>query len=54
MMDKCVFGVLITGIILTLLVGPLYFFSDIGGFVAINPVESAFVGFSFIITKNMS
>jgi hypothetical protein len=52
--DKCIFGVLFTGVFLMLLVGPLYFFSDIGGFVYINPVQSAIVGISFIITKNMS
>jgi len=37
-MDKCIFGVLFTGIFLALLIGPLYFFSDIGGFVTYNPV----------------
>ena len=39
---------------LALLVGPIYFFSDIGGFVVLNPVDSVFLGLSFIITKNMS
>jgi hypothetical protein len=36
------------------LVGPIFFFSDLGGFVVENPVESAFVGLSFIINKNMT
>ena len=31
-LDKCIFGWLISTVMLTLLVGPLYFFSDIGGF----------------------
>lgn len=38
MMDKCIFGVLISSIFLTILVGPIYFFSDIGGFIQTNPV----------------
>jgi hypothetical protein len=37
-----------------MLVGPIYFFSDIGGFIQINPVESASLGLSFIITKNIT
>jgi hypothetical protein len=52
MIDKCVFGVVITGVILTLLVGPLYFFSDIGGFVAPNPITSAAVSYSFLLMRN--
>lgn len=52
--DKCVFGVLITGIILTLLVGPLWFFSDVGGFVAPNPITKAVVSYSFILSQNLT
>lgn len=53
-LDKCIFGVLITGIILALLVGPLWFFSDVGGFIAPNPVTAATISFSFVIHKTMS
>lgn len=54
MIDKCIFGVLFTGFVLALLVGPIYFFSDIGGFVVENPVETASFAVSFIINKNIS
>jgi hypothetical protein len=37
-MDKCIFGVLISSIILGALIGPIFFFSDYGGFIAPNPV----------------
>jgi len=37
-LDKIIFGWLFSTIILLLLVGPLFFFSDAGGFVAPNPV----------------
>jgi hypothetical protein len=37
-LDKCIFGWLITSIVLLLLVGPFIFFSEIGGFTAPNPV----------------
>jgi len=35
-------------------VGPLWFFSDAGGFVAPNPVQSAFISFAFVITKDLT
>jgi hypothetical protein len=38
LIDKIIFGWLITFIVLMLLVGPFIFFSDIGGFTAPNPV----------------
>ena len=54
MFDKCLFGVFITGIILMMLVGPLYFFSDYGGFIAPNPVNNGDIKLSFIVDKTMS
>lgn len=52
--EKCIFGVLLSTIIMVLLAGPLWFFSDIGGFVAPNPVQSANLELSFIIQKNLT
>jgi len=52
--DKCVFGVIFTGVFLTLLVGPLWFFSEVGGFIAPNPVKKAYISFAFVITKNLT
>jgi hypothetical protein len=53
-MDKCIFGVLISSVILFILIGPLFFFSDYGGFVAPNPVTEGELQFSFVIKRNMS
>jgi len=52
-LDKCIFGALLSAIIMVLLVGPLWFFSDIGGFVAPNPVQSARLELDFIIEKKL-
>jgi len=54
LLDKCIFGVLISSVILFLLVGPLVFFSDIGGFVAPNPVLSGDVKVALVIKKTLS
>jgi len=54
MLDKCIFGVLISMVILFLLVGPLVFFSDIGGFVAPNPVLSADIQVALVMKKTLS
>lgn len=40
-LDKIIFGWIFSSIILMFLVGPLFFFSDAGGFVAPNPVNEA-------------
>lgn len=53
-LDKCIFGVLISTVILFLLVGPLVFFSDVGGFVAPNPVLSADIKVALVITKTLN
>lgn len=53
-LDKCLFGWLISCVILGLLVGPLLFFSDAGGFVAPNPVHSGSVQLDFLIDKRLS
>jgi len=54
LLDKCIFGVLISVVILFLLVGPLVFFSDIGGFVAPNPVQSADIQVALVINKTLT
>ena len=43
LLDKIIFGVLIGGVILFLLIGPIYFFSDYGGLIAPNPVQSGLI-----------
>jgi len=53
-LDKCIFGVLFTGVILSLLVGPLWFFSEVGGFIAPNPVQQAQISFAFVVSKTLS
>jgi piezo-type mechanosensitive ion channel component 1/2 len=53
-LDKCIFGVCISVIILFLLVGPLVFFSDVGGFVRPNPVRSADIEVALVITKTLN
>lgn len=53
-MDKCIFGVLISSIILGMLIGPIFFFSDYGGFIAPNPVQSGKIDVQFIIDKTTS
>ena len=35
--DKFIFGYLVTGILLTLLIGPFVFFSELGHFIVPNP-----------------
>jgi piezo-type mechanosensitive ion channel component 1/2 len=53
-LDKIIFGWLFSTIIMLLLVGPLFFFSDVGGFVAPNPVSSGDFKISMIITKQLT
>ena len=36
------------------MIGPLYFFSDAGGFVAPNPVKQADITLDLIIARNVS
>lgn len=53
-LDKVIFGFLFSSIILFLLVGPMVFFSDIGGFVAPNPASDGDVQVAFVIEKHFS
>lgn len=52
--DKCLFGVVIGGVILTMLIGPIYFFSDYGGFIAPNPVQTGLIQIAIIVSKQVS
>lgn len=54
LLDKIIFGWLITGAILLLLIGPLLFFSDAGGFTGFNPAQRGDITVSFIIDKQTS
>jgi len=53
-LDKFIFGWLIGGILLTLIVGPFIFFSDIGGFIQNNPVSGGDIKIDFVINKFIS
>lgn len=52
--DKLIFGYLFGGILLTLMVGPFIFFSDIGGFIQPNPVSTGDISIDFVINKRES
>ena len=52
--DKIIFGYLIGGILLLLMVGPFIFFSDIGGFTAPNPVTAGDITIDFVISSRIS
>jgi hypothetical protein len=54
LLDKCIFGVVIGGVILTMLIGPIYFFSDYGGFIAPNPVQTGLIQIAIIVSKSVS
>ena len=51
--DKCIFGALFSTIIIALLIGPFYFFSEYGGFTGENPVTSAQLEVSLVISKTV-
>jgi hypothetical protein len=52
--EKCLFGVLMTSIVMILMVGPFLLFSDlIPGLIAINPVLSADIQLSFVLNETM-
>lgn len=53
-MEKCIWGYLISGVILALLVGPLYFFSDAGNFIQTNPVQTGTLSLDFVIQRELS
>ena len=53
-MDKCLFGVLISAILLLFLAGPFWFFSEYGGFIATNPATGGSLTVQFIVSKNTS
>jgi len=52
-MEKCIFGVFISSILMVMLVGPFFLFSEYGGLVQSNPVLGGNIEFSFIIEKNL-
>jgi hypothetical protein len=52
-MDKCIFGWIMTLVIMGVLVGPFYLFSDYGGFIQPNPVLKADISVAFIVNKTI-
>lgn len=52
--DKFVFGGLITGVILVILIGPFYFFSEFSSFIEPNPVQSGEIEIRLNIKKRVS
>jgi hypothetical protein len=52
--DKCIFGVLFSFIMLGLMAGPFLLFSEYGGLIAPNPVLKADLKVSFLINSTHS
>jgi hypothetical protein len=52
--DKILFGVVFMVIYLGLLISPILFFSDYGGFITENPIKEADLKISFLIHQNIS
>lgn len=53
-MDRAIFGFGITGLYLVILISPILFFSEYGGFITKNPVHGANLKVSFLIERTMS
>jgi hypothetical protein len=53
-LDKCIFGYLIISVIMFVLIGPLFVFSDAGPFIAPNQVIGGALKLAFVIDKNTS
>ena len=53
-LDKWIFGYGVTTIILVLMIGPLWFFSDMGGFVGPNTVKHADITMEFLVKKSVT
>jgi hypothetical protein len=51
--EKCIFSGIFSSIIILLLVGPFYLFSDNSPFVDVNPVLNGNVAVNFIINKTL-
>lgn len=54
LLDKIIFGWLISSVLLLLLLGPVFFFSELGSFIQENPVREASIELSFIVNKTLS
>jgi hypothetical protein len=52
--DKIMFGVSFMIVYLGLLISPIFFFSDYGGFITTNPVKEAEFRVSFVIKQMIS
>mmetsp|Transcript_21579 Transcript_21579/g.33230 ORF Transcript_21579/g.33230 Transcript_21579/m.33230 type:complete len:306 (-) Transcript_21579:1125-2042(-) len=51
--EKCIFGVFISSVLMFFLVGPFILFSEYGGFVTSNPVLSGDISIGFQLTKTV-
>lgn len=54
LLDKLIFGWLISSLLLLLLFGPIFFFSEYGAFIQENPVKQANLELSFVVNKTLS
>lgn len=54
LLDKVIFGGLISSFLLLLLFGPIFFFSEYGAFIQENPVKQAHLELSFVVNKTLS
>lgn len=52
--DKCINGWLFTIVFVGLLIGPFLLFSELSGFVQMNPVTSANLEFGLTVGKNVT
>lgn len=53
-MDKLIFGWVISAVMLLLLFGPIFFFSEFGMFIQDNPVKHAGLELAFVVNKTLS
>lgn len=51
--EKCIFSGIFSTIIIALLVGPFYLFSDNSPLVGTNPVLNGYIGVNFIVNKTI-
>jgi hypothetical protein len=53
LIEKCTTGCLFSTILILMLVGPLFFFSEFGGLTQLNPVIRADLDLSFLVNKTI-
>lgn len=49
--EKCIFGVIVSSVIIVIIIGPFMLFSDLGGLITENPVLEANLAVSLMLSK---